>query len=134
MQPDELPVLLANLDPVLFPGSFVFTTVERVPKNVAPAATVLEDEGTTLILEKEVADRLGLKYSFVAAKITLSVTSALESIGLTAAVSGSLAAAGISCNILAGSFHDHLFVPIARGEDAMRVLRDLADAAAGEKR
>ena len=134
VRPEDLPVLIAHLDPVLLPGAFVFTTVDRVPQDVAPAATVCEDEGTTLILEKEVADRNGLQYSFVAARITLRVNSPLEAIGLTAAVSGSLAAAGISCNILAGTFHDHLYVPIARGEDAMRVLKDLADAAARDER
>jgi hypothetical protein len=99
-----------------------------------PFATIVEDEGTTLIIEKQIADRLGLAYSFVAAKVTLRVTSPLDSIGLTAAVSARLARAGISCNLVAATFHDHVFVPFGSADMAGRVLRELADEAMREER
>ncbi|MBG6106956.1 hypothetical protein [Frigoribacterium sp. CG_9.8] len=33
--------------------------------------------------------------------------------------------AGISCNVLAGAHHDHILVPLARTDDALRVLHEL---------
>jgi len=62
----------------------------------------------------------------MAAWITLNVHSALEAVGLTAAFASALGKAGISCNVIAGYYHDHLFVGQADAERAMHVLRDLA--------
>jgi len=47
-------------------------------------------------------------------------------VGLTAAVAGALAEAGIACNVVAGFHHDHLFVPWERREDALAILSDLS--------
>ncbi len=58
----------------------------------------------------------------MASWITLRVHSALEAVGLTAAFSAALSREGISANVVAGYFHDHLFVPEDRRDDAMRVL------------
>nr|WP_269151213.1 ACT domain-containing protein [Spelaeicoccus albus] len=66
-----------------------------------------------------------MPYSFVAGWITLQVHSALDAVGLTAAVSTALATAEISCNVIAGNYHDHLLVPIDRLDDALGVLREL---------
>jgi predicted N-acetyltransferase YhbS len=85
-------------------------------------AAVREAEGLTVVLHRDEANRLGLAYDFVAAWITLQVHSALEAVGLTAAVSSALGAAGISCNVLAGFHHDHLLVPTAQAEHALEVL------------
>ena len=87
---------------------------------------VAEAEGTTLGLPRERADELGLTYAFVASWITLRVHSALDAVGLTAAFAAALTDEGISANVVAGYFHDHLFVPEDRRDDAMRALRDLA--------
>lgn len=46
--------------------------------------------------------------------------------GLTAAVSRALADAGLSCNVVAGFHHDHLFVPYEDAEHAVEILRRLA--------
>ena len=118
----DLSALLRTLDPELRAGPFVFATVDRVPAGIDYVAVVVEEEATTLVVPREVADRHGFPYEFVAAMITLRVHSSLAAVGLTAAVSSALADAGISCNVIAGSFHDHLFVPPARVEDAMRCL------------
>lgn len=62
------------------------------------------------------------------ARITLTIHSSLEAVGLTAAVSTALAQKGISANMIAGWHHDHIFLPAAQAEAAMAALRDLADA------
>ena len=80
----------------------------------------------TLVLRKQDADRLGLRYDYVAGWITLRVHSALEAVGLTAAVSAALAREGVSCNVVAGFYHDHLFVPHDSAAQAVRLLEDLA--------
>jgi len=53
------------------------------------------------------------------------VPSDLAAVGLTAAFAQALAAVGISCNVLAGAHHDHLFVPVDRATDALAALRAL---------
>jgi hypothetical protein len=72
---------------------------------------------------------LGWPILFSAAWITLTVHSDLQSVGLTAAVSAALAEAEISCNVVAGVHHDHLFVPVARAEEAVAVLKRLMASA-----
>ena len=88
-------------------------------------AVVVEDEGVTLVLRRADADALGVSYGFVAAWLTLTVHSALDAVGLTAAFSRALGDAGISCNVLAGFHHDHLLVPAAARDRALAVLRSL---------
>src|SRR5436190_2204961 len=108
----DLQVLLRSLRPELHEGCYVFTTVSgAVPEGLEPVVTVAEPEGTTLVVRQEDADRAGLAYDYVAGRLTLRVHSALDAVGLTAAVAAELAAAGLSCNVVAGYFHDHLFVP-----------------------
>lgn len=54
--------------------------------------------------------------------ITLNVHSALDAIGFLAAVASLLATAEISVNAVSAYYHDHLFVPLERADDAMRLL------------
>jgi hypothetical protein len=89
-------------------------------------AAVREAEGLTVVLPRAEADSLGLSYDFVGAWITLEVHSALEAVGLTAAVSRALTEARISCNVLAGFHHDHLLVPVAEAARALEVLANFA--------
>ncbi len=124
---DDLAALLATMTPELLPEQYVFVTVGDLPAEVEPFAVVREDEGATLVITRHEAERLGLRYDYVAARITLRVHSSLDAVGLTAAVATALAAAGLSCNVLAGFFHDHLFVPYADGSRAVAVLQRLAN-------
>ena len=39
--------------------------------------------------------------------------------------SKALGEASISCNVLAGAYHDHILVPVERRDDALAVLREL---------
>jgi hypothetical protein len=81
-----------------------------------------EQEGITIIVTKQTADTWQLNYSFIAAWITLTVHSSLEAVGLTAAFSTALSAEGISCNVVAAFYHDHIFVDKKDTEVAMNVL------------
>jgi hypothetical protein len=117
--------LLANLRPRLRTGAYVFVTVPGPDPRLHPVMTFAEDEGLTLILGQSQADGAGLPYGLVTAWITLTVDSALDDVGLTAAVSGALTEAGISCNVVAATHHDHLFVPVADADRAMAILSAL---------
>ncbi|MWV12836.1 ACT domain-containing protein [Pseudomonas sp. R-28-1W-6] len=127
-----LATLLGSLAPQLNPGTYVFCslTADQAIEPQHIIGSIREAEGLSLILAQEQADRLGLGYDYVAAWISLSVHSALSAVGITAAFAGALAAAGISCNVVAGYYHDHLFVAAADAERAMAVLRQLAEGAA----
>ncbi|MFJ2825518.1 ACT domain-containing protein [Streptomyces toxytricini] len=124
----DLRTLLASMSPQLNEGEYVFALAPAggVPADVRPVATVREEEGLTLVLPRADADRCGLAYDYVAAWITLRVHSALDAVGLTAAFATALASAGLSCNVVAGFHHDHLFVPYDEAPRALAVLADLA--------
>jgi hypothetical protein len=113
-----------DLRPSLHPDPYVFAQVREVPPD-GPFAVIREDEGITVVLAQAQADRLGLAYGYVAARITLTIGSDLAAIGLTAEVSRVLAQAGISCNVIAGLAHDHLFVDFERGPEALGLLERL---------
>ncbi|WP_407554354.1 ACT domain-containing protein [Streptomyces sp. Pv4-95] len=124
----DLRLLLSGMRPRLNEGRYVFTTVPgTAPEGLTPVVTVAEQEGLTLVARQEEADHAGLAYDYVAAWITLRVHSALDAVGLTAAVATELAAAGLSCNVIAGFHHDHLFVPHEAAQEALRRLTTLAD-------
>ncbi len=90
-------------------------------------ATVREAEGVSLILPEAAAARHGFATDLPMARITLSVHSALDGVGLTAAVAQALAENGIPCNMVAGYHHDYAFVPQDMADRAMAILRDLAE-------
>ncbi|MFC4602449.1 ACT domain-containing protein [Rhodococcus kronopolitis] len=124
----NIDVLLAAMDPVRREGTFVFVFVADPSgtDGVTAAATVAEEGGLSLVVTKREADIRGWTYDFEAGWITLQVHSALDAVGLTAAVSGRLADLGISCNVIAGYHHDHLLVPVGDVPRALDALRALA--------
>ncbi|MFJ7203501.1 ACT domain-containing protein [Streptomyces sp. NPDC098789] len=124
----DLRKLLSGMRPELNEGRYVFCTVPgpAAPAGVTPVATVLESEGLTLVLRQEEADGAALPYDYVAGWITLRVHSALDAVGLTGAFAAALAAHGLSCNVIAGYHHDHLFVAVERAAEAVAVLEALA--------
>ncbi|MCB5182506.1 ACT domain-containing protein [Streptomyces antimicrobicus] len=125
----DLGALLRGMRPEWNEGRFVFCTLPgetAVPEGLHPVATVLEPEGITLVLPQDTADAAGLRYDYVAGWITLRVHSALDAVGLTGAFAAELAAHGLSCNVIAGFHHDHLFVPEERAAEAVAVLEALA--------
>jgi hypothetical protein len=126
----DLARLLRELQPRLHEGAFAFCALrpgEGVPANAI--GSFRESEGVTVIVPLAEARSAGLAPVFEAAWITLEVHSALEAVGLTAAVARALGDAGIPCNIVAAVHHDHLFVPADRAAGALRALRDLSEKA-----
>jgi hypothetical protein len=125
----DLNALLKTMRPKLNEGDYVFcttTTLDRIdPKEII--SLFKEDEGWTVIVNQELADRLNFSYSYVAAWITLTIHSSLEAVGLTAAFSNALAKEGISCNVVAAFYHDHIFVAREDTEKAMNVLKKLSN-------
>jgi hypothetical protein len=113
-----------DIEPDLHAEQYVFAAGES-PPGVPLFALIREDEGPTLILTRADADRAALAYDYVAARITLRVNSVLDGVGLTALFSRTLADAGISCNVIAGLAHDHLFVDWDHRAKALALLRRL---------
>jgi hypothetical protein len=124
----SLATLLRTMSPQLNDGEYVFCTLRdsTLPTGLEIIGSFREQEGLTVILERSHAEQAGFSFDYVAAWITLNVHSALEAVGLTAAFATALGKAGISCNVIAGYYHDHLFVGQADVQRALQVLRDLA--------
>lgn len=110
----DLARLLAALDPQLHPERYSFSAATDAALKEGQFAIVREAEGLTAI---------GPDPSGEWARISLGIHSNLEAVGLTAELSSRLASSGISANIIAGLFHDHLFVPWDRREGALACLR-----------
>ena len=124
----NLDKLLNTMKPKLNKGEYVFCTVTELIK-ISFSDIILyfrEEEGFTIVLEKTLADSQHLEYTFIASWITLTVHSSLEAVGLTAAFSKALANENISCNVVAGYFHDHIFVDRKDAEMAMNVLNRIS--------
>ncbi|WP_397451492.1 ACT domain-containing protein [Pseudomonas sp. NA-150] len=124
----SLATLLRSMSPELNDGEYVFCSVAdaNLLQGVEVLGSFREREGLTVIVERQQAEALGLTFDYVAAWITLNVHSALEAVGLTAAFATALGQAGISCNVIAGFYHDHLFVGKDDAGKALSVLRQLA--------
>jgi hypothetical protein len=124
----DLTDLLKTLSPRKNIGDFVFCVLDGSPAvNLNEVVmTFKEKEGTTVVLKKELADALKLRYTFVAGWITLTVHSSLAAVGLTAAFSKALSDRGISCNVVAAYFHDHIFVAKKDTDEAMKILNELS--------
>jgi len=126
----DLKLLLQHMRPELNAGTYVFCLCTKEELDQLAFREVLfcfrEEEGTTAVVHKHIADAAGLKYSYICAWITLRVYSSLAAVGLTAAFSTALAQAGISCNVVAAYHHDHLFVPVQDAAQAMQVLSSLS--------
>ncbi|WP_137111478.1 ACT domain-containing protein [Rhodobacter sp. SY28-1] len=123
----DLKVLLATMEPVLHPEPYGYGVWTGGVLSITPFATVAEDEGMTVVAPLAEMRAAGFQ-SDPWARISLTVHSDLAAVGLTAAFAGALGREGISCNVIAGFHHDHLFVQWDRRADAMAALRRLARA------
>ena len=126
----DLARLLATLSPELNPQEYVFTTFADGQygdhSELQPLAVMQEEEGLTLIVPRVLADTHQIGYDGVFKCITLKVHSSLAAVGLTATFSRVLTDHDISANVIAGYYHDHIFVPPDRADEAMQALRSLS--------
>jgi uncharacterized protein len=129
---DDLRVMLVHMQPVLNPGDFAYCSVpiDFNWQHLAPIACMRETEGWTLVLPIELALELKLKIYFECAWITLNLQTSLSAFGLTATFSKALSDVKIGCNVIAGTFHDHIFVPIEAKVEALSALQQLSNRAA----
>ncbi len=124
----DLRKLLSGISADLVDGIYVFVTLEnnRTPTDFNPRMIFQEAEGTTLILLKQEAEQLSLEYEFPSRMITLNIHSSLEAVGFLAHITAELAKAGMGVNPVSGFYHDHLFVPDGREDEALEILRKIA--------
>lgn len=125
----DLQRLLAEMQPVLHPEAYGYACLDpaqALPGAVVPFALIAEDEGLTLVAPEAQLVAAGVAHQGGWARISLTVVSDLAAVGLTAAIAGALAQAGISANVIAGYHHDHIFLQAGRAEEAMAVLAALS--------
>jgi hypothetical protein len=125
----DLTTLLASMRPVLHAEACVFCSVSReayAGLTVEPIGIFHEQEGITLILTQHQAGDPDLHFEGIWAWITLTVHSSLSAVGFLAVITTRLTQAGISVNPVSAYYHDHLFVPWEKRDQAMDVLRQLA--------
>jgi len=119
--------MIGQMRPVLDPQAYVFVT--GAPPMAEALASFCEREGLSQILPLEVAGSAGLETAMAMSRIVLEVQSALDGVGLTAAVASALAAEGIACNMVAAFHHDHVFVPLGDAARAIGILERLQNGA-----
>lgn len=132
----RLELLLAKLQPALDPTEYAFVQLApgaALPGGVDPLATFREDEGTSLVVTAGEAADHGLDNRYLCRRIVLQVHSALEAVGMLAAVAVRLTEAGIPSNVISAVEHDHLFVPADRTDEAMAVLAGLQQETAANR-
>lgn len=123
----DLGQLLRRMRPELSPEPYgIVATRDALPADFTAFATIAEAEGTTLIAPQDALRRAGLPGGADWARISLTVHSDLAAVGLTAAIATALAARGISANVIAGYYHDHIFVARDQRHDAMAALAALS--------
>lgn len=124
----NLEVLLRSMKPELQAGTYVFATVDASTNTtgLAPRMVFEEQEGKTLILLQEMAEKHGIAAEFPCRMITLNIHSALDAVGFLAKITNLLADLGMGVNPVSAFYHDHLFVPDDRAEDALQALKTLS--------
>lgn len=122
----DLAKLLRTMRPELFPNPYgiVHTDADRLVGEVF--ARIVEPEGVTVIAPVARLVDAGVTVESQWARISLTVHSDLAAVGLTAAVSAALASCNMSANVVAGYFHDHVFVQWIRRDEAMAILTALS--------
>jgi uncharacterized protein len=121
----NLEILLASMEPILHESPYGFLTVpnEQPLTGINDVfAVIREAEGVTIVAPIDQLQRMGFASELQWARITLTVHSSLSAVGLTAAFAKALGDKGISANVIAGYFHDHILVQWQFRNEAMAAL------------
>ena len=125
----DLAQLLHAMSPALIAGEFVFCCFAGSRygdhSDLEPIAAFAENEGLTLVIPRSKADENGISYESVFRCITLKVHSSLDAVGLTAAFASKLTEHEISANVIAGYYHDHIFVQQELAGKAIAAIEEL---------
>ena len=125
----DLNKLLKEMSPCLEQDEYVFISVQGSYsdcQHLNPICSFAENEGLTLIITKKSAEENNYPVADTYRKITLQIHSSLDAVGLTAAASSKLAENGISANIVAAYYHDHIFVKSEDAQKALDLLKELS--------
>jgi uncharacterized protein len=130
----NLKQLLRDMKLEMWEEVFVFCPLAEgmeIPGAINPLLTFREQEGTTLVISRLEAEQAGVRYQFASRLISLTVHSSLDAVGFLAAITGRLAEAGISVNAVSAFYHDHLFVPVDRAQEALCLLQSMSKSETG---
>jgi hypothetical protein len=125
----DLVLLLKTIRPVIGTHPFIIHSIsqdEFARLGFLPLCAFRETEGVTVIVTQAQAKAQQWPPDPAWACITLTVHSSLQAVGFLAAITGALAREGISVNPVSAFYHDHLFVPWERRQDAMDTLQVLS--------
>ncbi|MDQ3263252.1 MAG: ACT domain-containing protein [Myxococcota bacterium] len=125
----NLRALLRSMRPALLEGTYAYVSVPKdqpIPARLSPVMSFREPEGWSLLLEQKEAVTSGLVATYLCRGISLNVHSSLYAVGFLAVIAERLAKATISINIASAYYRDYIFVPMDRAEDALQLLRKLA--------
>lgn len=132
----NLDKLIASMSPELLEDKYIFHSVADIDwasiAKLIPKGVFQEKEGMTLIISEQRAIDSGIHYDLLYRCITLNVHSSLEAVGLTAAFSNVLTKHNISANVVAGYYHDHIFVADKDAQRALTALTSLSLATAAD--
>lgn len=125
----DLESLLRKMKPKHVPGEYVFCSLDESNEKLVetPLLVFREDEGLTVVISREVAESLRLKFESTWGLVTLSIHSDLTAVGFLARVTQHLAQAGVSVNVVSAYYHDHLFVPFPEVERVVELLTSLSE-------
>ncbi|WHI46924.1 ACT domain-containing protein [Microbulbifer sp. VAAF005] len=125
----DLGKLLDDMNPQLFESEYVFCHVSGQLSDyvhLQPRASFIEPEGLTLILLKSIAENENIRFESTYKQIMLTVHSSLNAVGLTAVIPNKLMSKGISANVVAAYFHDHIFVQSEKAKAALSALYEIS--------
>lgn len=126
----DLDQLLQNMQPELKEGEYVFVCLNKEKfksKKLNPRCIFMEDEGISVIIRRDEADKKYIQYKSIFKMITLKIHSSLDAVGFLAKITNELAKQKISVNPISTYYHDHFFVPASRAEEAMTILKQITE-------
>ena len=121
-------ICMSDLQPDLLIDNYVFCTFPHKKygdlEHLSPIGFFQENEGITLVITEKMANLHNLSFEGIFKCISLKLISTLSSVGLIKKIANLLANKDISANIYAGYYHDHIFVPLERADEAFMLLSE----------